>query len=287
MKNIHSKELGIGLLLIVLMTTSCNMPMAKQEISVDEWVATYEEQTRQASIDGNRSTGEENTANQDVNETIEPTLTPTPTVTLTPTLTLTPTPSKPMVSVSVDTNCRTGPGKIYDWIGALLVGEQAEVVGVSMDGQYWVVKNPDQAGECWLWGNYATVTGSTANLQQYITPPTPTPEFTWEGTWTTFAVPSGGGSTESYPMTVTINGQTFTGIMDLGGGSTAQLTGTISSNNMTVSGTWTSPSWPSGSFVFYALGINQFNGNGFNGSQVFGWCGGKNGAGQPSQCYMP
>ena len=55
------------------------------------------------------------------------TLTPSPTITASPTITLTSTLEAPMVSVSVNTNCRTGPDKIYDNIGALLVGEQAEV----------------------------------------------------------------------------------------------------------------------------------------------------------------
>ena len=53
----------------------------------------------------------------------------TPTITLTPTLTLTLPPSVPMVSVSVDTNCRTGPGVIYDYLTGLSVGEKAEVIG--------------------------------------------------------------------------------------------------------------------------------------------------------------
>lgn len=47
----------------------------------------------------------------------------------TPTITLTPTPSVPTVTVSVDTNCRTGPGTQYDQIGELLIGQSAEVVG--------------------------------------------------------------------------------------------------------------------------------------------------------------
>lgn len=94
----------------------------------------------------------------------------------TPTITSTPTPSVPMASVSVDTNCRVGPGKIYDYLGALLVGETTEVVARSSEGNYWVVKNPDQpGGTCWLWGQYASISGDTSGLPVMTPPPTPTP----------------------------------------------------------------------------------------------------------------
>lgn len=108
-----------------------------------------------------------------------PTTTPLPpTAAATATFAYTATPSVPMVSVSVDTNCRTGPGKVYDYIGALLAGEKAEVVGKDAAETYWVIKNPDASGNCWLWGYYATVSGNTDNLQVYAAPPTPTPTFT-------------------------------------------------------------------------------------------------------------
>jgi len=83
-----------------------------------------------------------------------------------------------MATVSVNTNCRTGPGVVYDLIGALLVGEQAVVVGKYTAGNYWIINNPDSSGTCWLWGQYATVTGNTAGLPEYTPPPTPTPTST-------------------------------------------------------------------------------------------------------------
>ena len=106
-----------------------------------------------------------------------PSMTPAipPTMTFTPTVSLSPTPSVPMASVSEDTNCRTGPGKVYDYIGALVVGEKAEVVGKNTASDYWIIKNPDRNGNCWLWGYYATVVGNTDKLQEFIVPPTPTP----------------------------------------------------------------------------------------------------------------
>jgi hypothetical protein len=100
--------------------------------------------------------------------TFTPSLTPTPTFTLTPTV--------PMVSVSVETNCRTGPGTAYGSIGVLQVGKTAEVVGRSSDGGSWIIRNPaNPATNCWLWGQYAAVTGNTGALPIFTPPPTPTP----------------------------------------------------------------------------------------------------------------
>jgi hypothetical protein len=103
-----------------------------------------------------------------------------PTVTLTETLSPTPiftaTPLVPQISVSVATNCRVGPGRVYDRVGALLVGEVAEVIGRDPTGNYWYIRNPDRTnGFCWLWGEYATLTGNFAVLPMFTPPPTPTP----------------------------------------------------------------------------------------------------------------
>ncbi len=112
--------------------------------------------------------------------TLTPSLTSTPTFTLTPSLTPTPTftltPEVPMVSVSVQTNCRSGPGPAYDILGILNVGQTAEVVGRSVYNDNWIIKLPSNpAVTCWLWGQYATVTGNTGALPVFNPPPTPTP----------------------------------------------------------------------------------------------------------------
>jgi hypothetical protein len=100
----------------------------------------------------------------------------TPTETLTPSPIFTATAIVPQVSVSVATNCRVGPGKVYDRVGALLVGQVAEVVGRDYTGNYWYIRNPNQSnGFCWLWGEYAAVTGNFAALPMFTPPPTPTP----------------------------------------------------------------------------------------------------------------
>lgn len=106
-----------------------------------------------------------------------PTLTSTATLTFTPVFTATST--IPQISVSVATNCRVGPGVVYSRVGALLVGEIAEVYGRDPTGKYWFIRNPDaNSGSCWLWGEYATLTGPFQNLPVFTPPPTPTPTFT-------------------------------------------------------------------------------------------------------------
>ena len=128
-----------------------------------------------------------------------PTATPSPiVVTMTPTaIILSPSPVftatsvAPQVSVSVATNCRTGPGVAYERVGALLVGQVAEVVGRNSTLNYWVIRNPDGTGQlCWLWGQFATVTGNTSTLPEVTPPPLPTPTATSLPTITLTPVPT-------------------------------------------------------------------------------------------------
>jgi hypothetical protein len=276
---------------LMLVLQACAFPGSgtDDELSPEEMAQTIVAQTAAAggSADGGDGTNGEGPAPESPTQTTAPlptaTETQVSTATLTATITLTPTLSTPMVSVSVDTNCRIGPGEIYDYIGALLVGEQAEVVGQSMDGQYWIIKNPDASGECWLWGNYATVAGPVAALPKYTPPPTPTPTFAWEGNWTTFTG-NIGGPFDSDPLSITVNDKTMTGTVSLPGGDTVTLNGTISDDYLSVTGNWTGPG-PSGTFTWYALGVNQFQGKAFDGLDNFAWCGSRNGAGTPIPCY--
>lgn len=111
--------------------------------------------------------------------TLSPTITLSPTQTMSATPIFTATPIVPLVSVSVPTNCRVGPGKVYRRVGALLVGEVAQVYGRDPTWNYWYIRNPDSPNDfCWLWGEYASVTGNVALLPVYTPPPTPTPTLT-------------------------------------------------------------------------------------------------------------
>ena len=107
-----------------------------------------------------------------------PTTTPT-SILLSPTTIFTATSVAPQVSVSVATNCRVGPGAAYQKVGALLVGQVAEVVGRNSTSTYWLIRNPSGAGDvCWLWGQFATVTGDINALPVVTPPPLPRPTAT-------------------------------------------------------------------------------------------------------------
>jgi hypothetical protein len=110
------------------------------------------------------------------------TLQPTPT--FTPTITLTPTLEKVFITVSKNTNCRQGPDKYFDLVGIMKVGETAEAIGRNDAKTYWVIRLPSNTAKtCWLWYEWATLTGNGDAQPIVESPPTPTwspkPDFTF------------------------------------------------------------------------------------------------------------
>ena len=100
----------------------------------------------------------------------------TPTASPQPTLA---TPA-PIANITGNTNCRTGPGSIYDLLHTYLSGDQVKLLGRSPNGFFWYTS--DSAGinpDCWLWGQYATPVGDTTLVPVFTPPPTPTlsPDF--------------------------------------------------------------------------------------------------------------
>lgn len=100
---------------------------------------------------------------------------PTAGVTLLPTVGITPQPGAPTITASVDTNCRLGPGRIYQVVGYLLVGQQSTVHGRESTGQWWYIANLNRPSSfCWVWAQTTTVVGDTSQLPILTPPPTPT-----------------------------------------------------------------------------------------------------------------
>jgi len=138
---------------------------------------------------------------EDAEAAITPTYTPAPTSTntLIPESTSTSTPEPgdfepPLVQVSLDTNCRSGPGKVYPYLGGLFVGQESTIHGIDPSGAWYYIVNPDiEDSYCWLWGYYAETTGDTEPLPIFTPGPTPNtvPEFiaayreleTCDGAW--------------------------------------------------------------------------------------------------------
>lgn len=111
-------------------------------------------------------------------EPLMPTFTFTPlfsdTPTVTATLPFTPTPTQPTITANQNTNCRKGPGPIYDRVGALNIGQTAFVYGRNSTSTWWYIENPTKPGSyCWVWGGSTTVSGATVELPVFTPPPPP------------------------------------------------------------------------------------------------------------------
>jgi uncharacterized protein YgiM (DUF1202 family) len=144
----NTKRILLAFNVLLMAALACNMPSAAGPLQSDPGT-------------GNSGPGSSN-----------PVVTETPS--LTPTVTLTPTSSAPQVTVTSATNCRTGPSTAYDLIYTMQPGQVATLVGKYTPLNYWIINMP-AGGTCWLWGQYAVVTGSAASLPDFAPPATPTP----------------------------------------------------------------------------------------------------------------
>lgn len=112
--------------------------------------------------------------------TATPTSTPTPTATLTPTATPTYTPEvcEATLTIIKNTNCRKGPGTVYDVLTSYAVGTEMIVAGRGSDPEnlWWYVQVPNiQDAFCWVSDANVQVAGSTDCMPVIPAPPTPTP----------------------------------------------------------------------------------------------------------------
>lgn len=105
---------------------------------------------------------------------------PPPTEQVNPAQAVPPATGDVTVTVSTATNCRSGPGQGYPSIYGLPIGVTGKVVGKNPSvSNYWVIEIPNSGGgTCWLWGQYATVTGDTSGLKVFAVPATSTPTAT-------------------------------------------------------------------------------------------------------------
>lgn len=165
---------------IILAATGCNLVL-RQGLTGDQTIAALADAALQ-------QTAVEKTLNAPKKSEAAPLPTATatlqPTPTYTPSITLTSTREKVTVTVSKNTNCRTGPDKFFDLVGIMKVGETAEAIGRNKEKTYWVINLPSKPGEtCWLWYEWATLTGNGDALPIIESPPTPTwspkPDFSF------------------------------------------------------------------------------------------------------------
>lgn len=87
-----------------------------------------------------------------------------------------PTPTLQGVVITIKSsvqNVRTGPGQVYDVLGQLKKGDQAQVIGASIDFQWVVIQFRGQQG--WLATSLLDVAGDRSTVPVIAAPPTPTP----------------------------------------------------------------------------------------------------------------
>ena len=208
----------------------------------------------------------------------------------TATMTLSPTSSVPSVSVSIATNCRSGPGLAYGLLDILNPGQRGIITAQSSVSNYVLIQSPGGGPDCWLWLQYATITGNIGNLPLVTPPPSPTPTITptptidWTGAWMTDS------GTAQFTLNITQNGNVLSA-SEVVNAITVTINAVLSANSRTATGTWTQDNGFSGTFVWQLLPgtVDQFNGNWVNvpgpgGNQ---WCGFRNGAGYPNPCAGP
>lgn len=212
--------LALAAAAVTLAALACQAPLgagtvepAQVETALAETLAAGEAQTESAA--------------PAASPTPEASATPEPT----PSPTITPTPA-PFAELTEDTNCRTGPLRVYDLMATILRGQRVEIVGKNAQETYWYVIDPDSPGRtCWMWGRYAQVSGDTSGVPVYTPPPTPTLAYDWSGSWNVWVE----DDLEPASMELSQSGDSISGTI-AGGDEVLDLFGTRSEGGQVVSG---------------------------------------------------
>ncbi len=167
---------GLLILIVVILVfslASCNFPLAGGQSGSDSAVKTAVAlsvaltqlaATQAAVITPAQSTPDLPTALP---------ATALPTATLPPTMT--PTLAGVWLTVLENTNCRSGPGTMYDWVTLISAGQTVEALARNPVNDYYYVRNPNSSsGFCWLWSQYSSVSGNITTLPVFTPQPTPT-----------------------------------------------------------------------------------------------------------------
>lgn len=163
MKN--TKNILVAFTLLIASALACNLPNSTPQQTAPE-IQTAAAQTLQAILTPSITV-----------TVVQPAIIANNTATPTsgPKGTITPTYSVPMLTLREQTNCRAGPGQSYDILFAYVKGVKREIIGYYAETNYWLVKAPESStGECWVWGEYADLTGSYWAVPSVIPPPTAT-----------------------------------------------------------------------------------------------------------------
>jgi hypothetical protein len=102
--------------------------------------------------------------------------TETPTLTATPEPPTATFPTGPLLTTFTDLNVRSGPDISYDFVGLLLSGQTADIIGRDENQRWWQIRfEPAPAGVGWVTADPAYSTAiNVENLPIIPSPPTPT-----------------------------------------------------------------------------------------------------------------
>ncbi|MCW5874100.1 MAG: hypothetical protein KIS88_05590 [Anaerolineales bacterium] len=225
--------------------------------------------------------------------TPEPTQAPTLEPTAQPTVVIPQTGSNALLTVTQDTNCRSGPGAGYAWLSTVKAGTQVQVLKTYSGGNYAVIADPNGSGECWLWLGY-TMHSSFAGLPEAVRPPLPvvqnpaptaTPIYTWVGEWNVRVVDPGTGMIRNGQISFHRSGEVITGTVTLAPDNIVyELAGSMMPGHVKVAGDYIQATNKGGWAATMNPSLVQFSGN-ING--IYEICGWRAGSQMPNTCYAP
>lgn len=86
------------------------------------------------------------------------------------------TPCTPTITANTNVNVRSGPGTVYNTVGAIPQGGTATVAGKNVDGSWWYIEFPAApGGRAWVSGSVVTAACVPGTLAVIAAPPTPLP----------------------------------------------------------------------------------------------------------------
>jgi hypothetical protein len=120
----------IPLLVLILFMWGCNLPLPSQGLSPSDQAATAVALTLQAGGPSNPSI---------------------------------PSGSA-VLTVTDDTNCRSGPGTNYPVLATIPAGTSVQIVAQYSGGSYWIVNAPTGKGTCWVLAELGKVSGGSPSI---------------------------------------------------------------------------------------------------------------------------
>lgn len=139
----------VSSIFFIFIITACNLPSASSGLSENDQAATIVAMTLQAA---------ESTSNEQ-----------TPLNTPTAISIITKSGGPAMLTVTENSNCRSGPGTNYTRVTVIPANTTVVVVARFASGNFWIVTPADGSDNCWVDGTLGTVKGDTTIIPE-VTP---------------------------------------------------------------------------------------------------------------------